>query len=217
VNRAAQFALAAVLDLVGAVGALLIATRTWQVVRIHQPAPLPDDVLRLTGRAVDAAPTALALVALAGLVAVLATRGLARRVVGVVLAAAGAGLVWRAMSAASAVSAARAGALEHADHPGISAGGTRAPTVLTNGSWPALTIACGVLVLLAGVLVATCGHRWSAMSARYENQPATEAAATDDGATARAAASMWNALDRGDDPTAAGGAGPKPRSGEDSG
>ena len=64
--------------------------------RDRRGAQFLDDMLPVTGRTVDAAPTAMALVALAGVVAVIATRGVARRVVGAVIALAGAGIVWRA-------------------------------------------------------------------------------------------------------------------------
>lgn len=209
-KRFAEYAAAVLLDLVGAAGALLIAGRTWQVVRTPRPKPLTDDVLRLTGRTVDAATTALALVALAGVVAIIATRGVARRVVGVVIAAAGIGTVWRAIIAGHAVDAAQARAFVRSYHPTVATGAQTAPTVSVTGSWPALTIGCGVLVALAGALVAWRGHRWAALSARYENRgraanaPTTTAARTaddEDAAQARAAAAMWNALDAGDDPT----------------
>jgi uncharacterized membrane protein (TIGR02234 family) len=57
-------------------------------------------------------------------------------------------------------------------------------------------------VIVAGVLVALRGHRWGAMSAKY--QPPSARTMTDEDAArarARADASMWSALDRGDDPT----------------
>jgi uncharacterized membrane protein (TIGR02234 family) len=77
--RTLEYGAALVLDLVGSAGALLIAARSWQHVVTPRPAPLGRDVLALSGRTVDSAPTALALVALAGVVAVIATRGSLRR------------------------------------------------------------------------------------------------------------------------------------------
>jgi len=68
--------------------------------------------------------------------------------------------------------------------------------VAAHSAWPVLSSLCGVLVLGSGVLIAWRGHRWQVMSARYEATP--EAAAEDQ---ARAAATMWRALDEGDDPT----------------
>jgi uncharacterized membrane protein (TIGR02234 family) len=193
-KRYGPFALALLLEVLGAGGALLVSTRSWQTVTTPRPAPLHDDVLQLSGRTVDAAPTALALVALAGVVAVLATRGAVRRLVGAVLALTGAGLVWRAIASSGAVSAGRARALvgEHRATVDVSAA---APRIATHAMWPALTLLCGVVVAASGVLIAWRGHRWQVMSARYEAQPAGPAD------PAKAAATLWTALDRGEDPT----------------
>lgn len=234
-KRSGEYALALAAEVIGAGGALLVGARTWQVVRTPRPSPLPPDVLSLTGRTVDAAATALALVALAGVVAVLATRGWVRRVVGVVIAASGVALVWRALSSTGAVGAARARAFVREYHPTVPTDSRVAPHVSVSGAWPWLTAVCGLLVLLAGVLVAVRGHRWSTLSARYDNRAAAgrshgDAVSGDavgavgvadrdlppettvgegmpadpeerEAARARAVTSMWNALDRGDDPT----------------
>jgi uncharacterized membrane protein (TIGR02234 family) len=172
-----------------------------------RPRPCRDDFLNVSGRTLAAAPTALALVALAGVIAVLATRGWARRLVGLVIALAGAGLVWRSVAGLSAVGADRARALVADRHPGVQLVAA-VPQVSVHAGWAVLSAVCGVLVLLAGVLVAARGHRWGAMSAKYD-RPAT-AAGPDarelppeeaDRARRRAEASLWSALDRGDDPT----------------
>jgi uncharacterized membrane protein (TIGR02234 family) len=194
VRRNFAFALALLLDLAGAGSALLIALRHWQTVTTPRPAPLPPDVLELSGRTVDAASTALGLVALAGVVAVLATRGLARRVVGGVIALAGLGLVWRALASAGPVSTSRARALVTEHHATVSAAGV-VPHVVAHVVWPALSVLGGVLVTVAGAVIAWRGHHWQVMSARYEAQPDREAD------PAKAAASLWTALDRGEDPT----------------
>jgi uncharacterized membrane protein (TIGR02234 family) len=195
VRRHGEFALALVLDLIGAAAALLIAIRTWQTITTPRPAPQPADVLHVTGRTIDSASTALALVALAGVVAVLATRGLARRIVGGVIALAGVGLVWRAIASSGAVGAAHARSIVADHHKTVTLGTNVVPIVTTHGLWPVLSAICGVLVLVAGGLVAWRGTRWQAMSARYEAQPAREVD------PAKAAASLWSALDRGEDPT----------------
>ena len=92
------------------------------------------------------------------MVAVLATRGLVRRVVGVVLALAGVGLVWRAIAAAGAVSARRARALVvESAHPTVDAR-QRSVRVDVHSAWAVLGVVCGVLVLVAGALVAWRGH-----------------------------------------------------------
>lgn len=191
----AEFGTALALDLVGAVGAILVSLQTWQVLTVHAPRPHPDVTQHVTGRAVDAAPLAFALVALAGVVAVLATRGIVRRGVGVVIAAVGAGLIWRAVASAGAVSAARARSLIGAQHREVTLSAGTSPSIVTHVAWPVLTVVCGVLVVAGGTLAAVRGHDWRAMSARYESDP-TRAADPQ-----RAAASMWTALDRGEDPT----------------
>ena len=197
-----EFALALLLDLLGAAGALLIARRTWQTARTPRPRPLADDVLAISGHTLDAAPTALGLVALAGVVAVLATRGVARRVVGIVLALSGGLLVWRSATGLAAVSAARARALVEAKHSGVGVDAGIVPHLSVHAQWPVLSALCGVLILAAGLLIALRGHRWGTMSARYEAPSGPASAEDASAARARADASMWTALDRGADPTA---------------
>jgi uncharacterized membrane protein (TIGR02234 family) len=194
VRRYGEFALALVLDVVGAGVALLLSLQSWQTVTTAR-AGRAADVLDVSGRSVDGAYPALALVALAGVVAVLATRRVLRRAVGVLIALAGAGLVWRAVTAFSPVGAVRARALVRSKHETVSTAGV-VPHVDVHPLWPVLSLVCGVLVLASGVLIAWRGQRWQVMSARYE---ATPAAASDD--QAKAAATLWRALDEGEDPT----------------
>jgi uncharacterized membrane protein (TIGR02234 family) len=192
VSRLVPFAIALLLDLIGAGGALLLSVRHWQTITTPRPAPLHDDVLAVSGRTIDAAPTALALVALAGVVAVLATRGVARRVVGAVLGLAGLAMIWRALAGLGAVSTSRARSLLTAHLATVDAAAV-VPKIDLHSQWPALTVVCGVLIAGAGVLVASRGHKWRGLSARYArpgDQP--------HGATAT---TMWTALDRGEDPT----------------
>ena len=201
--KRAEFALALLLDLFGASGALLIAGRHWQTVLTPRPRPLADDVLPLTGHVLDSAATALGLVALAGVVAVLATRGIARRVVGGLLALAGTLLVWRSLTGLAAVSAARARSLVESKHSGVGVDATVVAHLTVHAQWPVLSAACGLFVLAGGLLVAARGPGWVTMSARYDapsaRPPSAEEAAA---ARARADASMWTALDSGADPTA---------------
>ena len=69
------------------------------------------------------------------------------------------------------------------------------PQVSTHVEWAVLTIVCGVLVGVSGALVAWRGHQWQVMSARYKTPPAH------DTNSAKTAATLWTALDRGEDPT----------------
>lgn len=189
------FALALLLDLVGAGGAALITLRTWQTIVAARSRPLPAVSVGVDGRGLDGALLGAALVALAGVVAVLATRGVIRRIIGLLVASAGLLLAWRAVDSAAAVGHARALSLVIARRGGLGLDPTSATSVRTHPVWPILTIVAAVLIMAAGVLIAAFGAGWSAMSARYE-APGT--------ATAGGEEAMWTALDRGDDPTAHG-------------
>jgi uncharacterized membrane protein (TIGR02234 family) len=198
----AEYVIAVILDVVGAGSVLLMATRSWQTIVTPRPRPFTDDVLVASGRTIDAAPTALALVALAGVVAVLATGGVMRRAIGALIAVAGVGLVGRTARAMSAVDAAQARRLVRAKHPRVSFSSNAVPHVSTHPVWAALCIASGVLVVVGGLLIAVRGGRWGAMSSRYE----APGSRTDPGSGAvagqRADVALWGALDRGEDPTA---------------
>jgi hypothetical protein len=76
----------------GAGLALFAATRVWTTAVELRPAPLPPVHTDKTGAALHPWLTALCLVALAGAGALLATRGLARRAVAVLVVACGLGI-----------------------------------------------------------------------------------------------------------------------------
>jgi uncharacterized membrane protein (TIGR02234 family) len=200
VRARAEYATVLLLQVLAAAAALLVAFRTWQTVVTPRPRPFRADVLQVTGRDLDAVPVACALVALAGAVAVLATRRWARRVIGAGVALAGILLAERSIAAAPPVDAARARALVRVHHPLVSLSASVRPTVDASALWPALSAGAGVLVAVVGIVVVLRGHRWSALSARYE--PPTPHGQVEDGpARARADASLWSALERGEDPT----------------
>jgi uncharacterized membrane protein (TIGR02234 family) len=177
--------------LAGAALALYAITRTWSV---HLTPRTGMSALRDAKNGTDLQPwvTGLAVVALAGAGALLATSGWARRAVGVLLALAGAGVVVGAALG-------RAGL-----DPGSASGGT---------IWPILCAAGGVLIVAGGVTAARHGHRWPRMSARYDRKPVPPPRPGPDSPLAdrprdRSSAAVadhraaWDALDRGDDPTA---------------
>jgi uncharacterized membrane protein (TIGR02234 family) len=196
-NPRVQFALALAAQLIGAGGALLVSTRDWQTITTPREG-LPADVLAVSGRTLDDASLALSLVGLAGVVAILATQGVVRRAIGGLVAVAGAALLWRSIGAMPAVSAARARSLVREKHSRVTISDTVVPHVATHPVWGVLSIIAGLVVVLAGVLIASFGGRWAAMSARYE-RPAPEPDPERDRIIADR--SMWNALDRGEDPT----------------
>jgi uncharacterized membrane protein (TIGR02234 family) len=196
---------AVVLDVVGSGAVLILLALTWQRVRIARQAPFADVAADLSGRTVAPAVFGLALVTLAGAVAALATRGTARRVVGVVVVAAGLATVVAAATATAATGGSRARTLAAqalADRAGTS---TVVPvtdgtvSVVVHAVWPVLAAVAGVLAVVAGVLwtlpVRGAGPRTEGgLGARYEAPVAAERPRD---------ASLWSALDHGEDPTAA--------------
>ena len=165
--------------LAGAGLALYAVTRVWAV-RVEPRPGLSDLRTEQTGADVQPWLIGLAVVALAGTGALLATRGLARRVLGGLLVLAGAGIVVGAVLARTGVDAGAAG--------------------LAGSVWPVGCVLGGAAVAVGGVLAARHGHRWAAMSSRYERRPA--APARERTGTAPDSREFWDALDRGDDPTA---------------
>jgi hypothetical protein len=159
--------LAVVACAAGAGLALLAAGRTWAHVTVVRPAPLPPLYQAKTGIALLPWLSALGLVALAGAGALLATRGLVRAVVGVLLMLSGLGL----------------------------AGGALARLVAgASPGWPLLTALGGLVVAGSGVLAVARGRDWPGMGARYDRPAHTSGAP-------RSEAQIWDALDRGEDPT----------------
>src|SRR6185312_9524378 len=73
--------------------------------------------------------------------------------------------------------------------------GAAGVTATAHPGWPLLAAAGGLLLALGGLAALARSRRWPTMSARYE----TPAART---GRPRTDAAVWDALDRGDDPTA---------------
>jgi hypothetical protein len=159
--------------LAGAGLSLYAITRVWAVTVTERPglSALRDTT---TGTAEQPWVAGLAVVALAGAGALLATRGVVRRVLGGVLVLTG-------LAVAAGTIAARAG--------------------LAGGSlvWPVAGVAGGLVVAAGGLIAARSGHRWPAMGARYERTTAPAAAAR--AAEPDDTRAAWDALDQGVDPT----------------
>jgi LPXTG-motif cell wall-anchored protein len=163
----------------GAALALLAVTRTWVVEITHRSAPAAVLHTPRTGSSLEPWLTALALVALAGAGALLATRGRSRSLVGVVLVLAGLGV--------------------------LAGGGYSLATVAHVAVvWPVLAMVGALGVGYGGVAAALRSGSWPAMGGRYERPraPATPAEdAPQHSGPSRSDVAMWDALDRGEDPT----------------
>ncbi|MGN6608202.1 MAG: Trp biosynthesis-associated membrane protein [Jatrophihabitans sp.] len=191
---------ALLLQLAGAGLVLFASSRAWVSLTADRPQRIPL-ALDVTGRTLDAAPFALALAALAGVVAVLATKGRLRQGVGVLLVVVGVAAVWRGSTSSGGVSTARAASLLEAHQRGAALTDAVIRST-THGQWGVLTVVGGVLVALAGLTVAARGARWTGLSRRYETPAAQEAVAPDEERPGAGDLALWKALDRGDDPTA---------------
>jgi uncharacterized membrane protein (TIGR02234 family) len=199
---------------------LLAVSRTW----VHAVA---DDPLvgRLavdaTGRQAAPVVAAVALVALAGAVAVLTLRTVGRLVAGLLLAVAAGAAGAAALGVARTPSDALRSVLS--DATGRSGG---APPIAQHTVWPWVAIAGAVLVLLGAVVAVVRARRWSGLSARYDAplapagasstrpQPAPEGTdvgergadvpdpdSATDTSTRPGSADPWEQLSRGEDPT----------------
>ena len=175
---------AVLLCLAGAALLLLAAARVWVEVRTDPLSPVLARTTTLTGDELVPGLRALALLGLAAVAAVVATRSWGRVAVGVLVAAAGA---WSVVLVARFLAEQDEAALRAVP-------GATLSLVLreSGGAWPYVGLAGGLLLAAAGLLVAVRGRTWTAMGARYEAPAAPKPAGE---------ASLWEALDRGEDPT----------------
>jgi len=143
-----------------------------------------------SGHDVAAGANALGFVMLAGVVALPATRKWLRRVVGVIVAGAGAGAIALAANVlthpASAAGSRYVGVFSLSADPSVNVRAT---------AWPWIDVCAGVLALAAGAFALLRSGDWPAMGRRYESGGNAARPASD-------ASSMWDRLDHGDDPTA---------------
>jgi uncharacterized membrane protein (TIGR02234 family) len=142
-----------------------------------------------TGHDLAAASSALALVVLAGVVALPATRRVSRVIVGGLMVLAGAGIVVATQTSAvdpSAAVASRAGQVA-----GLH--GAKAADVAASG-WPWVVLTGGLLAVVVGVVTVVRSRRWPSMGRRYETGRTSRPESSGE-------ASMWDRLDEGDDPT----------------
>ena len=225
-----EFTLALLLGAAGAALALLAVRQGWARAVYEAPHPLPSQSITVSGQDVVPAAGALALAGLACLAAVIATRGIARRAAGVVLALCGAGTavaVSGSLGASRVIAAAASKVSSSASvasgGAGSTTGGTSSPSgaVVTGGSsahvvmlgvpWRVAVFAGAAAIVAAGLLTVWRGARWPVMSGRYERSggPAEGARPSRAGSPGPAVPSpagpdparLWDSISRGEDPT----------------
>ena len=178
-----ELTLAVLLTAVGGGLALYAASRQWWVTHTPRLAPLPDSIEHVKGREVAPWVPAMGFVGLAGAAALLATKRFGRLAVGVLLILAGVAAVIGGVVGLRAKSDAPGQRVEVATFP------------------PSLALAAGVLLAAAGLVVVARFRLWQAKSAglgsRYDS-PAKARAKT---ASPNDPAALWDAIDRGEDPT----------------
>jgi uncharacterized membrane protein (TIGR02234 family) len=181
--------------LLGAAGAGLVflgVRQGWGHVHTSAPRPLPGSNVTVTGQDLVPAASALAIAGLATLAAVIATRGLARRLAGGLLMLFGAGAAASALWPISDPAVIRAAA-SSAGPSGLAGSGTGAGSVTAGGSggtggsapisgflasvamsgtaWRGLAVAGAALLVAAGLLAIWRSGPWPVMSSRYERPP----------------------------------------------
>lgn len=178
--------------LLGAVGAGLVtglAGRAWATVA-ERATGVETLSQHLTGRSLSGVVASLGWAGLAGIAALLATRGWTRVVIGALLTVFG---VVIAIISPTVVHRAHVLSVA-ADKSNLARLGAGDVTVHTNAWW-VLSLTGGALLAAAGLLTVIRGRHWPGMSSRYDRPGAAPPPKEDD------PASLWKALDRGDDPT----------------
>jgi uncharacterized membrane protein (TIGR02234 family) len=164
---------------VGVIVALLSSSPVW----IRVSLKIAAGEVKLSGGSAAPAAVPLALVAAAGLIAIALVRTWVRRVLGVLVAAAGVGVFIAAVRVLAGPESVARGSSK------VSGAGEIVSVHV--GAPPYLCLVGAVLIVAGGIAIAlTCG-RWPQPGRRYERTSAAAGRAAD----------PWDALERGEDPT----------------
>jgi uncharacterized membrane protein (TIGR02234 family) len=202
------------LTVLGSALTLLAVGRPWAHAVVSE-APLPSQVVDLSGRAVAPLTAALGIAALAAAVAVLATRGRWRVVVGIVIALAGAAIV--GTSASLSATHVQTGSALRDRVPAASHRGAIVTVELR--AWRHGAAAGGIVLVAAGLVTIARGRALATMGRRYDAPTETGSAAREVTSAAplpqaqparpaptaladAADSALWEQLERGEDPTA---------------
>lgn len=179
--------------LAAAAAATVAVSRPWVEASVHQRgAP----TLEASASGADIVPLAgaLGVVVLAAFGAVVATRGLVRRALGVLIMVAAASIVAATLTM---------GAAEPPLEAGLSARGWSGGSYSTTDQpWRWVALAAALLCVAAGAAVAAYGPGWATMGSRYD-APTTDAGPRQPtrGAEEMSEGDVWREIDHGRDPT----------------
>jgi uncharacterized membrane protein (TIGR02234 family) len=174
--------------MLAAIVVLIAAGRVWGRARLTTVTGSIDRV-SVTGHGAEPALPALGVALLVLTAGVIASRGWLRRIVGCVVVSVGAAIVALAVVSRSDVATElgrRTFAVAHTSVPA------------TTSAWAVITAVAGAIAVCSGALTVAVGARWPGLGARYD----ADGARASQPARGSNAMSEWDALDRGEDPTA---------------
>lgn len=186
-SRRREYAGALLLLSAGGVLCLAVPGLAWGEVRVA--GGLTPTTVTVTGGDVVPFTFGVGLLALAAVVAIHATSSVGRRLLGGLVALAGAGVaLWALVPPWPVVQRVLSWVEQQGEHCCELTGLDGHPQAML------ATAAGGLVIAVAGAVVAVYGPRWPRMGTRYERR----ASIRPDGETDHA---TWDALDRGEDPT----------------
>lgn len=172
---------------VGAVLVLLASGRVWSTATVRVPGASASQV-SVAGHVVEPSLPALGIALLALAAGLIAARGALRRVVGLIIVVVGGTVLGVSIAGRAAVSAALT-AHELGD-AGIPVHGSA-------NAWWVVAVVGGLLAVLAGADAVARSRGWAAMGSKYEAPESARQTAAHSDPTQL----VWEALDRGEDPT----------------
>jgi uncharacterized membrane protein (TIGR02234 family) len=170
------------LELLSSVIVLIALSRPW-VVATYQETGFPSVNLSLSANELSSSLNGLAIAALASALGAIATRGIFRRLVGVVILAIGIGIVLATTNLVNNLDVFVG--LQFQQAVGREVSGWTSET--SNYAW--LVFPAGILIAFCGLAIALKSFE-SGLSQRYERNPSRQSELT-----------PWQALDQGIDPT----------------
>lgn len=183
---------ALVLLAVGAGLLFLGYAQVWASAVVAEPG-LPSLTVELKGREIQSAASASAILALAGIAGLIATRRVGRAVTGVLLVLEGLIALVGALLFGFAV-----GGRDDVLRLVSDKAGVDVQAAVSVRPWWLVAALGGLLLIVVGVLAALRGGTWPVLGKRYERSDAEAVPRTAAGA---AAPSAWDQLDQGVDPT----------------